>query len=136
MEIFCILTGLSAGIICGSAISAFYLALGVFSKLGSARLRYSYLILFISSAAGVFFGASAYIFDWRFHTGFIFDAAAGLCSGIFTGIYIACIAEVIDLIPIVRALNIKKIYIEIIILTFALGKTAGSFVYWLSGFFR
>jgi stage V sporulation protein AB len=135
-SIFNIITGLSTGMLSGSAIAAFYLAIGIFSRLGDKNFRLSYRLLFFCAAAGVALGNCVYLFGWHLHGLVALDILSGLCSGIFTGIYIACLAEVFNIIPFFRVLNIKKIYIEIILLGFALGKTAGSLVYWLSGLFK
>ncbi len=134
--LFCVITGFSAGVVCGSAICAFYLALGIFSKLGDENIKSSYAMLLISSAAGVLFGSAIYLSGWSISGAWFMDIVFGLFSGLFTGIYIACIAEIVNLIPFIKGLNIKKGYIAIILIGFAAGKTAGSLVYWLTGIFK
>ena len=131
-----IITGFSTGLLSGSAICTFYLAIGIFSRLGDKSIKYSYRMLFFSAAAGVFLGNCAYIFNWHMDGAPVLDVVFGLGSGIFTGIYIACLAEVFNIIPFFRGLNIKKLYIAIILLGFALGKILGSLIYWLNSIFK
>jgi len=62
-----------------------------------------------------------------------------IVMGIFAGIFVGCLAialaEVLDGIPIfARRIKLKK-GLDIAILSVALGKVAGSFIYFLMGFF-
>jgi len=130
------LTGLSAGIVTGTALSAFYIALGVFSKSAtSLGLRNTSLLMSASTAAGGLTGAAITLFDVRLPIGKTLASLFGLFSGVYVGIVIACLAEVADAIPVVKNFGLTRKAIALILLAFVLGKTVGSLIYWLSGVF-
>ena len=63
-----------------------------------------------------------------------------IVMGVFAGIFVGCLAialaEVLDGIPIfARRIKLKK-GLDIAILSVALGKVAGSFIYFIMGFFE
>jgi len=130
------ITGLSAGIVTGTALCAFYIALGVFSKsAASLRLRNTGLLMSASTAAGGLTGAVITLFDVRLPIGEAFASLCGLLSGVYVGIVIACLAEVTDTIPVIKNFGLTRQAIAFLLLAFVLGKTAGSLIYWLSGVF-
>jgi len=124
-----VITGLAGGAIVGSALCAFYIALGVFSKLAhnySEGLRKS---IQVSAFLGVVYGITQYLFEWKIPLGIPLEIVFGLCSGLFLGMYIALLAEVVHTIPFMRRLNMTKNLISIVLIAFALGKVAGSLYY-------
>ena len=61
----------------------------------------------------------------------LFIAFFGLTSGIFTGVLIIALAEVLDVFPITdRRLKIKK-GVYLMVYALALGKMIGSLYFWL-----
>lgn len=129
-------TGLCAGIVAGTALCAFYVALGVFSKsAASLGLQKTGLLMPASTAAGGLMGAAITLFDIRLPIGEAFALLFGLLSGVYVGVVIACLAEVTDAIPMVKNFGLTRRAIAFLLLAFVLGKTAGSLIYWLSGVF-
>jgi len=130
------ITGLSAGIVTGTALCAFYIALGVFSKSSvSLGLRNTGLLMSASTAAGGLTGAVITLFDVRLPIGEAFASLIGLFSGLYVGVVIACLAEVADTIPVIKNFGLSRQAIAFLLLAFVLGKTVGSLIYWLSGVF-
>ena len=127
--ILSVITGFSGGVIIGSALCAFYIALGVFSKLAPdcpEGLRRS---IQFSAFFGVAYGITQYLFKWEIPLGIPLEIAFGLCAGLFQGIYVALLAEVVNTIPFMRRLNMTKKLISGVLIAFALGKVAGSLYY-------
>lgn len=123
---------LSAGLVAGGALCALYIALGVFTK--PARrlgLNPTNGVGGAAAAAGAAAGAAITLFDIRWPIGGFFAGASGLFAGVYTGVLIACLAEVADSIPLLRRFGVSVRSIVWILLAFAAGKLLGSLVYWL-----
>lgn len=129
-------TGLCAGLISGSAVCAFYIALGVFSKTAiSLGLDNVGKLVVICSGVGSVFGTIITVFNANIQVGSFWSCIFGLFAGIYVGIFIACLTEVTKSIPVVKDYGISKNYIVLILFAFAIGKLAGSIIYWISGAF-
>ena len=129
-------TGLCAGIVSGTALCAFYIALGVFSKsMQTLGVKNAGAVIAASSAAGGILGTLITIFDVRILTDVFGAAAFGLFGGVYVGFVIACLAEITDVIPVVKNYGLSKRIIVVLLFGFVVGKTAGSLAYWLSGVF-
>lgn len=135
-SILAALTGLSAGIVSGSALCALYIALGIITKsatsLGVRRITKP--ILFSFTAGGIL-ATAATIFGLSIKLGIIMSSVYGLFAGIFIGILIGCIADVVSSISIIKNFGISNKSIIAIIIAFGVGKLIGSMVYWISGVF-
>jgi stage V sporulation protein AB len=130
------ITGLSAGIVSGTALCAFYVALGVFSKSAeSIGLKDADTLVSVSAASGGLLGILITLYGVSIPAGVVLSSLFGLFGGIYVGILIACLAEVTDAIPVVKNFGLARQTILLVLLAFVLGKTAGSLVYWLSGVF-
>jgi stage V sporulation protein AB len=130
------ITGLSAGIVSGTALCAFYVALGVFSKSAeSIGLENADSLISVSAASGGLLGILITLYGVSIPAGEVLTSLFGLFGGIYVGILIACLAEVTDAIPVVKNFGLARQAILLVLLAFVLGKTAGSLVYWLSGVF-
>lgn len=128
--------GLCAGIVTGSALCAFYIALGVFSKsLISMGLNRAKKEIAVSNAAGGIFGTIITIFSVNIEVNTFWAALFGLFAGIFVGIFIACLVDVVNTIPVVKNLGIPNNYMVFIFLAIVLGKLTGSLIYWITGVF-
>jgi stage V sporulation protein AB len=130
------ITGLCAGIVSGTALCAFYVALGVFSKSAATMgVKGTGLLLPSSTAAGGLMGTAITLFGAKLPIGEAFASLFGLFGGLYVGVVIACLAEVTDVIPVVKDFGLARSAIALILLAFVLGKTAGALIYWLSGVF-
>ena len=133
-------TGLSAGIVSGTALCAFYVALGAFSKSAECMgLNHpgnsAGILTSASAAAGGLLGTVITIFGARLPIGAAFASLSGLFGGVYVGIVIACLAEVTDAIPVIKNFGLARRAIVLVLMAFVLGKTVGSLIYWLSGVF-
>jgi stage V sporulation protein AB len=129
-------TGLCAGIVSGTALCAFYVALGVFSKSAeSLGVNNAGTLMSVCAAAGGMLGTAITVFNASFPIGPVFAAIFGLFGGVYVGILIACLAEVTDAIPVVKNFGLTKGLIALMLTAFVLGKTIGALIYWLSGAF-
>ena len=135
-DILAAVVGLCAGIVSGTALCAFYVALGVFSKSAQCLgLKNAGLAMSVSAAAGGLLGTAITIFGLRLVIGKAYGVVFGLFGGVYVGILIACLAEVTDAIPVVKNYGLTRKVIVFLLTGFMLGKTVGAFVYWLSGAF-
>lgn len=128
--------GLCAGLITGGTICAFFVALGVFSKSAlCVKYQTSGMEMAISSAFGSIVGTLITLFNVSIMTGVVVTAIFGLLSGVYIGIFIACLAEVTNMIPMLKSNGLNEKIIIFVLLGFVLGKLSGSLVYWISDFF-
>ncbi len=130
------LTGLCTGVVSGGALCAFYIALGIFSKSAlSIGLKTSGMPLAISSALGGLAGTVMTLYNVSLARLTVAALVFGLFAGIYVGIFIACLAEVTDMIPVTKSRGFTKRAITLVLMTFVIGKLAGSLAYWLSDLF-
>lgn len=135
-DILSAITGLCAGVVSGTALCAFYVALGVFSKTAqSLNMKNAGNVMVASAAVGGLLGTAITLFDFKILIGEAFGAVFGIFGGIYVGIVIACLAEVTDAIPMIKNYGLSRRVIVVLLSGFVLGKTAGALVYWLSGVF-
>ena len=130
------LTGLSAGIVSGSALCALYIALGVLIKpamsIGVYKMSKSVVI---SNTAGAALLTVVTIFGLSIRANDIFMVIFSFFSGVFVGITIGCIADVVSSLSAIKNLGISKKFIVYIIISFGTGKLLGSLIYWLTDVF-
>ncbi|MFA5675995.1 MAG: stage V sporulation protein AB [Christensenellales bacterium] len=130
------LTGLCTGLVIGGTVSAFFVLLGVFSKTMLAlRHKTAGTAMSAGAAAGGVAGTLITIFPVTLSVGGFAAALFGLFSGVYVGIFIACLAEVANMIPLLKKSGFTQILIIVVLLWFMLGKLAGSLVYWISDVF-
>lgn len=130
------ITGLCAGIVSGTALSAFYIALGVFTKSAQClNIKKAGPMMAVSAASGGLLGTVITIFGLKILIGKAFGAIFGLFGGIYVGILIACLAEVTDAIPVIKNYGLTQRIIVVLLTGFVLGKTLGALIYWMSGVF-
>ncbi len=135
-DVLSAVVGLCAGIVSGTALCAFYVALGVFSKSAQCLgVRHAGLTMSVSAAAGGMLGTAITLFGLKLVIGKAFGTLFGLFGGVYVGILIACLAEVTDAIPIIKSYGLTKKVIVLLLSGFVLGKTVGALIYWLSGVF-
>ena len=92
------------------------------------------VITALSSSAGAA-GRNALLTAWRW-AGNGYQAVFGLFSGVFVGCLALAIAEMLDSIPIfTRRIGFRH-GLGFMVLATALGKLAGSLIYFLCGYFQ
>lgn len=130
------LTGLSAGIVSGSALCALYIALGVLVKpaISIGVYRVSKFVP-ISNVIGAVLLTVITIFSLSIEANDIFIVIFSFFAGTFVGITIGCIADVVSSLSAIKNLGISKKYLVYIIIAFGIGKLLGSLAYWFAGVF-
>ncbi|MGI5849819.1 MAG: stage V sporulation protein AB [Christensenellales bacterium] len=135
-DLLSVMTGLCAGIVSGSALCAFYVALGVFSKSAiSLGLNSVGIWMAIFNTAGCVLGTIITLFNAHIQVNDFWSGVWGLFAGIYAGFFIACLSEVTNIIPVLKKYAVLKVYIVSILIAFVAGKLIGSMIYWISGGF-
>lgn len=130
------LTGLCAGLITGGTVCAFFVALSIFSKVALClHHKTTGIGMAVSSAAGGMAGVLMTLSGASLRAGGLASGLFGLLSGVYVGVFIACLAEVANLLPVLKNNGLNARVISLVLLGLVLGKLAGSLVYWLSGVF-
>lgn len=125
-------TGLCAGVVSGGALCTFYIALGVLSKSAiSLRISWDVKGVAAATALGAVTGTVFTLFDIYTRAGPVWAGVFGIFAGIYVGIFVACLAEVANMIPALKKYAGLRTGIKIVLLAFAAGKIAGSLYFWL-----
>lgn len=130
-----ILTVFAGGTIVGSSLAAFYLALNIF-LVCSPEIKGAYKFYAAASVLGAILASIIYFSDISLELSPLAAIIPGLAFGAFTGILIACIAEMLNVMRLLDEAQIGKFGIAIIIISVMAGKLAGSLVYWAGHLFR
>ena len=128
-------TGFAGGILSGAALCAFYIALGLYSKLQQiCGYEKAHIYLTVCNLAGVVFGTLIGIFDAALPMQWILPVF-GVFGGAFIGVYILSLAEVTSLLPKMYRIQKSNAVIVGLLMIFAAGKLAGSLVNFLHSAF-
>lgn len=131
-NIFLIFTGYSAGIITGTAVSAFITLLQIVPRFVQISDNRDYLKLYERAFSyGVLFFTILYFFNITFKLNKYVSIFFGLFFGIFVGFAASALAEVLNVMPILC----KKLKLDdstfYLVASLVLGKVTGSIFYWL-----
>lgn len=129
--IFLSLFGICCGIIVASGIAGLLIGLSVIPRYAGITHTSSHLLLYEDMALlGTVCGNLFYLFNIRFPLGYPFLLISGLFFGIFLGSWILALAEMISVFPIFsRRIRLNGGF-SFIIISIALGKTLGSFLFY------
>lgn len=129
-QIFLGILGLSSGFAVAGGLFALFVALGVISRFAGKTHTAKYIFYYEDAAAiGGIFGNLFSVYRFPIPVGMAGVASFGLFSGVFTGAWAMALTEIIDTIPIFsRRIRLKK-GMPWLILSMALGRAAGAFVY-------
>ncbi len=130
--------GFSGGIVISSAVFAFIAIIGIVPRLAQKTKTVDYIVIYEEAIIfGGIFGALTMIFYMHIPVGKIFAIVYSLCIGIFYGCLAICLAEVLNVIPILaRRTRIQK-GLALFILSLAIGKMLGSILYFfIPGFYH
>jgi stage V sporulation protein AB len=124
--------GFSAGVVISAGVFAFISVLGIVPRLVERTHTETYALLYEDSIMiGGIFGGLNIIAPIHIHVGIIGLIIFGLFSGMFIGCIAVSIAEVLDVIPVL----LRRIHLETnlayFMITLAVGKTIGSLVYFV-----
>lgn len=136
-EILCVFLGFSSGVVISGAVFAFIAIIGVVPRLAQKTKTGQYIKIYEEALiAGGIFGTSTMIFQYRLPIGKPAVIFVSLCTGVFYGCMAVCLAEILDVIPILtRRIKVERGMFWFI-LALAVGKSFGSLLYYtVSGFF-
>lgn len=131
-----ILLGYSAGVVVSGGVVAFISIIGIIPIM-TYRTKTSFAALWYENAIvlGSVLGSIFYIWEPPLPNWPLVAVLLLFCFGIFIGVLIIALAEVLDILPIInRRIHIRK-GITLIMIALALGKLVGSLCYWLSPYF-
>ncbi len=126
-----VLLSFSTGITVASAIFAFISVIGLLprfiGKTGTTKKIMFYENIIV--VAGVV-SALIYTFDIQFNISKVIMWYYMFCLGIFVGSLAVCLTEVIDVLPVVAKFSNFKTKVKYIILTIAIAKGFGAFIFY------
>ena len=129
------IVGLSSGFAVAGGMFAFLIALGVVSRFAGKTHTAKYILYYEDAAAiGGILGNLVSIYAFPVPVGMAGVVSFGLFSGIFTGAWAMALTEIVDAVPIFSRRTRLKTGLPWIILSMALGRTAGALVYAYFGF--
>lgn len=140
MKMIALFIGFSQGMAVAAAVEVLLAILGIVPQLATVTgTRKQIQIYGYSLCAGIAFFASMHLFEWRLASGWLGIGLLAFCMllwGVFTGVLLCALAEAFDIIPAFTSkLNLGRL-VKWFIIVLALGKMAGSAVYWLTPFFQ
>ena len=133
-----VLLGLSAGFVVAGAVFAFIAAIGIVPRLAAKTGTNKYVKIYEESIiVGGLAGVSTYLFDFTLPLKAFGAVPLAIFYGMFVGCLALCLAEVLNVLPVLaRRVNLQK-GIGIFIAAFAIGKLCGSLMYFfIPGFFE
>ena len=133
-----VIIGAASGAVIAGAIAAFIVAIGLVTRLAQKTGTQKRVTLYEEAiAAGGIFGALTAFLDFSVNIGRPLMGILGFMAGVFYGCLAVSLAETLDVIPIMARRARLKRGLAIFVLCLALGKAAGSLVYFLvPGFFE
>lgn len=138
-QVFLGFAGLCAGGIIAAGVYAFLAIIGIFPRLMGKTGTKKHLLLYETViVAGGILGNASDLFEIPIPMGRIagpaFLALFGLCVGIFVGCLAMSLAETLKALPTISRRIRLSVGLPWLILALALGKFAGSLVYFWYGF--
>ena len=134
-QVFLGILGLSSGFAVAGGMFAFLIALGVVARFAGKTHTAKYILYYEDAAAiGGILGNLVSIYAFPVPVGMAGVVSFGLFSGIFTGAWAMALTEIVDAVPIFSRRIRLKTGLPWIILSMALGRTAGALVYAYFGF--
>ena len=131
-QILSAIIGLSAGMLVAAGLFSFITGLGVISDFADRTHTGDRILLYEDCVAlGGIAGNLFSVFEIHISHGNWLIPVFGILAGIFVGCWSMALAEILNVFPIfVRRLKIVR-YISAFIISMALGKGIGSFVFFL-----
>lgn len=135
MNVLQVIIGFSAGAVIAAGVFAFLTTVGVLTRIAGKTGTKKHIRLYEDCiVVGAAIGNYVNLAKPRIYFSNIETAIFGGFSGIFVGCLIMSLAETIDTLPvIVRNTKIKK-GIQYVILSIAIGKMIGAFIYFFHNF--
>lgn len=127
-----IFIGYSSGVAIAGGVFAFITIIGIIPRLVQKTNTRKYIKLYESVIIlGGTMGTLPLAFSLSIPIGVIGEIIIGLFAGIFIGSLAVCLAETIDVLPVLQRRARLKTGIRFFVLSFALGKSVGALIYFL-----
>ena len=136
-ELFLVFFGISSGLLVSAGVFAFIAAIGIVPRM-AWRTKTRHFIRFYEDmiVLGGVWGTTAMFVDYRLLYWDWAILAVSLLEGVFVGILAMALTEVLNVMPILMRRTRLTRGLRWIIPAFALGKVAGSLIYYLiDGFY-
>lgn len=129
--------GFSSGILVSAGIFAFIAAIGIVPRLAKRTKTQRFIPLYEDAITlGGVFGTTAMFIDYRLPPLPVLAGAFALLTGVFVGVLAVALAEVLNVMPVMLRRSRLTKGLPWLLLAFALGKAAGSLIYFLvDGFY-
>ena len=137
-HIFLAFLGAASGMVIAGAVFAFIAAIGVVTRMAHRSKTTEYIIVYEEAIIwGGILGAVTLAFNFNLPAIPVFIGFLSLFIGIFFGVLAMCLAETLDVLPILgKRLAIQK-GMQWLVLAIAFGKMSGSLLYFIvSGFYK
>lgn len=125
--IMLIIMGFSSGIVISGAVFAFIAIIGVVPRFAQKSNTVGKIMIYEEAIIlGGIFGSLEYLFEFKIPMPNIMIIIYSFCIGMFYGVLAVSLAEVLDVIPILRRrTNIQK-GLTLFVIVLAVGKLSGS----------
>lgn len=136
-QVLLVVFGLSSGIMVAAGVFAFIAAIGIIPRMAQRTQTKRFIPLYEDTIVlGGLFGTTAMFIDYRLPPWFFLAGGFALLEGIFVGVLVMALTEVLNVMPIMMRRARLTEGLQWIILAFALGKVVGSFLYFfIDGFY-
>lgn len=136
-EIALIFYSLAAGLLVASGTFAFIAAIGIIPRMAKRTQTRRWIPLYEDVIVlGGLFGTTALFVDYRLPAWDWLAGGIALFAGLFVGVLAMALTEVLNVMPILMRRTRLTRGLTVLIPAFALGKVAGSLVYFLvDGFY-
>lgn len=130
-QLFLCILGLCSGVVIASGVAGLLIGLSIIPRYAGITRTGRYVLIYEDAAfLGIVLGNAAVLFRFHIPAGTLFLILFGSFSGLFLGSWILALAEVADMFPVfARRVRLSE-GIPAIILSLALGKCLGSFIYY------
>lgn len=129
-QVFLGVLGISSGFAVAGGMFALLIALGIISRFAGKTHTANYIFYYEDAAAiGGILGNLISIYEFPVPVGMVGVVSYGLFAGVFTGAWAMALTEIVDVIPIFSRRIRLKTGMPWIILSMALGRAVGAFIY-------
>ena len=133
-QILMALAGLSSGLGVAGGLFALIIALGIVSDFADQTHTAKHIFWYEDAvAAGAILGNLFSIYRPTLPLGNVSVGIFGLFTGIFVGAWAMALTEIVNIVPIfTRRIDMRR-GLELVIVSMALGRTAGALIYYMNG---
>jgi len=124
------LVGLSAGFVVAGGVFAFIAAIGIIPRLARrSKTRGSIRFYEMAVIIGGIFGATTLAVNYNIPLGQVGAVIFGAAYGVFLGCLAVCLAEILNVLPVMSRRAGLQRGLGFLLPAFALGKASGALIY-------